>query len=253
MEVTYDGNVDCCDIAMKLYSSAIAFPTSCFRALNLDPIWDTFSTLATEFSTALKADAAHSFGYCKESDFTLFGLNPTEMKTNKVAVLLLHGAGSNQAIFMPMAETLGKKEVPNVFTLNLPKVGSCCRYVREIQEEEIDAVQARIAEIKKLGAEAFVIVGHSRGALIGREVLKRDMRGANEINKVISIAHPKQSEGVIGKEYDIVARYDTVCPWRSELHVRSQTEYKTGHLGIMFSRAAHENITEEIRLSTYTD
>lgn len=242
MEITRDTQWSCLDLLSLCYSGVVSKGSRVCHYLNLDSIWDIVAAILTEPMRIMDASVLHSLGNVPAKNFRIFDLNPTDVKTNDIAILLLHGAGSNQGLFFHFAERFNAEKVGPTFTVNIPSVGSCCQYVHEIQDSEIEAAQERIREIKALGIKHIVVVGYSRGAKLGRELAMRD----RDIKKVIGIAHPCQDEAD-SRFYDIVARYDAICPDLSTLGERSQSTFQTGHIGALFEESIHDRVIQVIR------
>ena len=242
MEIISERDIRCCDRIAGLYTGAFGYVSRLAQNLNLDFIWDVIAAIGTEFTRSLELGAVRSMGDLSSENFRYFGMNPTEEKTKALGVLLIHGASSNQSVFVPLGISMSaqKLETP-VYSVNVPSMGTCCHYEREIQEDEFAAVRTRIADIHKLGIERIVIVGHSRGAEISRRIAGEN----DKIAKVITLANPSRS--IDGRFYDLVAWHDAICTHRSQLPERQQATFMTGHLGILFSHQVHLRVIEQIR------
>lgn len=231
-----------CDRIFGCYVSVFQRANRVFQYLNLDSIWDVFAAILTEPMTAFSSGNLLSRGNCLPSKFCPHNLNPSAVKTNAIAIFLIHGAGSNQGLWEPLANSLNNAGVGPLFTINMPKVGSFWRYERNVQKVEIDVVDARIEEIKKLGVKKIIIVGHSRGGQTGRVVSKNN----SSIIKVISLGNPCRDAVQQEKFYDIVADFDAIFPWHSTLDPAARCLFATGHLGLLNSTRVHRRIIEVV-------
>ncbi|WP_420422494.1 esterase/lipase family protein [Simkania sp.] len=198
----------------------------------------------------------------KEKTFQHYGLNPTtltEEQKGKPAILLLHGKGSNQAVWVELAKTLQEKGIPNVFTLN--------SHDGELTDEDIPLFEAKLEEIRQLYGEKIprvIVIGHSRGAEFSLYAglppdtfkldegyctqLKQWEAFRPEIHMMIRLGSPLLSEerdqlpeDMLSKIYEIDGLRDLIIPDRS-----SNPYYQAdcGHVELLHNQEVHKKIVQ---------
>lgn len=151
--------------------------------------------------------------------FQHYGANPTTLtkkQASEPAILLLHGSGGNQGVFLPLLQKL--KEIDSkapVFTLNYEA------------DTDLRQLLAKIGEIQKLYEHVDVkhvtlhLVGYSRGAILAADYAfnpNHKIKGV-EVKKVISVVgrlkniDPITSTPYYAYSYDILNRVTQI--WKN--------------------------------------
>ncbi len=237
------------------YIQALRRVTKFFRKKSLDMIGDVIVSLCAEPVPSIRSSYYYNLGRGTPEDCRFYGLNPTQIldvKNNGVAILLVHGAGSSQGLWIPFAKRLEQEGFRNIFTTNIKRRESVWKYNKEAQEYEIQAVRDRINDIKQLyddqiGAPPkIIILGHSRGGDIGSML-------CDEFKEIITVVRLGKvtpgyelSSTCHKKLFEIEAAFDALCHWKSCLPSDSRRTVHTGHLGLLYSKKSHDVIIEVI-------
>lgn len=198
----------------------------------------------------------------KEKTFQYYDLNPTILTTEekeKPAILMLHGKGSNQSVWVELAKTFQKDGVPNVFTLN--------SHDGELTDEDIPLFEAKLEEITCLydgKTPEVIVIGHSRGAefslFAGLQPdtfkleegyctqLKKWEGFRPEIRMMIRLGSPMLQEErealtdeMQAKIYEIDGLRDLIIPDRS---LDPYYQADCGHVELLYNQDVHKKIVE---------
>ncbi len=183
-------------------------------------------------------------GRVSVENFTLHRLNPTEVKADQVAVLLIHGAACNQGSWISLAERVEKETMANFFTIDLNGDAWPWSYDNSMTAFSRDAekVGKRIDEIKAQYTDCgfdppkIVVVGHSHGGILGQFAAPRD-----DVDLVITLGGPCPSP--MEKVLDITGDFDHLVPERSE---SPQGRVKSTHMGLLYNDDIHDIILQQI-------
>lgn len=197
-----------------------------------------------------------------EKTFQYYGLNPTILtaeEKEKPAILLLHGKGSNQSVWVELAKTFQKEGVPNVFTLN--------SHDGELTDEDIPLFEAKLKEISRLydgKTPEVIVIGHSRGAEFSLFAclqpstfkleegyctqLEKWERFRPEIRMMIRLGSPMLqeerealTEEMLAKIFEIDGLRDLIIPDRS---LNPYYQADCGHLELIYSQEVHKKILQ---------
>ncbi|MCB1066796.1 MAG: alpha/beta hydrolase [Simkania sp.] len=244
----------------SLYYGALARLVYFLRYYQWRQTANALAALLAETRSALFTGYWLSSG--KEKTFQYYGLNPislTEEQKEKPAILLLHGKGSNQAVWASLAKTFQEKGIPNVFTLN--------SYDGELTVEDVPLFEAKLNEIRHLyGAKMprVIVIGHSRGAefslyaALPPETFKLDEGYCTqlkkwetfrpEIHKMIRLGSPllpeereQLPEEMLAKIYEIDGLRDLIIPDRS---LTPYYQADCGHVELLYNQEVHQKIIQ---------
>ncbi len=182
--------------------------------------------------------------YCRvwgyRQEFHYHQLNPSRLSAADkkcVPVLLLHGARSSQGDWLPLAEKLHNEYIGPVYTLNL----------ETDKNKDLQHISDKIEEIRKqynIPGFKIHVIGHSMGGKYATDLLKIS---PHTLGKVIlmgcGIFTPSEFGNNIDKLYEIQGTRDfAIKGWEQPLTEGHRKEVIEGHVGILFSAEAHEQI-----------
>lgn len=247
----------------SVYYGVVARCVYFLRYIGWRQIANIVAALFAETLSALYA--GYWFSQGKEKSFHYYGLNPVELSEEQKkhpAIILLHGKGSNQSVWVEVAKAFEKAGVPNVFTLNTSD--------GELTDADIPLLEEKYREIQALYGEQqaqFILIGHSRGAELslygalpsdtftlqkGVCTQLKPWEGFRpEILRVIRLGSPllesekdKLPPHLREKIYEIDAMRDLIIPDRS---LTPFYQADCGHLELVYDAAVHEKLIELIR------
>jgi len=244
----------------SLYYGCVARVVYFFRYYDWKQTANTVAALMAETRSALYTGYWLPWG--KEKAFHYYGLNPeslTAAQKEDPAILLLHGKGSNQSVWIELAKTFQEKGISNVFTLNSND--------GELTDEDIPLLEAKLQEIQALYGEKqakIILIGHSRGAEFSlyaglpRDTFKLDdgycyqtkkwEAFRSEILLIVRLGSPllKEERDQLPQEmqdcvYEIDGLRDLIIPDRS---VDPYYQADCGHIELLYHSGVHQKIVE---------
>lgn len=219
-------------------------------------------TLLLETGTALRA------GFCAPASwkkhFNFYNMNPkaiTEEQSKKSPILLIHGNYHNQSAWLSLAKKLKDQNLGPVYTVNLPN-GNFTDKDFEITFKKIEEIKRHYSHwgVKNIKID---LVGHSRGGAIAtllstERYVKSSKESSNwgryqnDFGKVIHIGNvfdnsdisylKKYQPELLKRHFEIVGKYDVLEDEPSQLDDAHKLTVDTGHLGLLYSKTAHDQL-----------
>jgi pimeloyl-ACP methyl ester carboxylesterase len=127
--------------------------------------------------------------------------NPSNVKKDKIPILLVHGSGTNDATtWLIGRQYLKKKEFGSVFSMNLDKANSMDDH-KGIDYFAKEKIRPEVKRILKLtGQNEIILIGHSMGGMVsGFYAEHLAQEDGVKVNHVISIGSPWQGAYAIDK------------------------------------------------------
>jgi pimeloyl-ACP methyl ester carboxylesterase len=215
----------------------------------------------------------------------IYGLNPTmvdnasKLHQKAKIVLLLHGAGSHPACFIPLAKKLANANIKNVYTVSLNQTDEDPVPINDLATK-VDDLRGIYLD-KGYSEVNFVIVGHSLGALVGSKYI---WRGVHELKNVQLISVAGRLNYIHNRFFwfckdvkpEIEETYEAICEnpnkaslftiWgdkdaivpKQSAHIQGEnsrefTVKNWGHAGIIYAPETHDIIVSLCKKSNGPD